>query len=327
MDSDKKKLADQFIQKHLSEKGVMAHGLLHKGSTVASTIPWSLHSHYKFGFNGSYFNERLGPHCLYNVDYGTLSRPPQDLESELILALRQVSDIFGRFAIPDTGSLISGVYLSLAKKAGVSYSLVPVPFSSPEFDAYREEFSSKNNIGDLEVIWKSYPEKFTDLPILYEARPLRLIDHNYDVVNERRAGVWNWGIYEMEKNTCIHRHLQRESKSGVPNIFVWSPELMAAQLRHPLWLQEMKGGKTSQSNANAEFEILHTLKEESLPVAESPMSFYKDRLIEINKELRWKRWGITNDASNYPLVRLIKKWSLDYPINLKEYEEMHGTVF
>ena len=250
--------ADEFILDNTATYGLRGTNTTHnppKWSQLRghTDVFHTLGNHFEWGYNGhGPVKNRLSSTCMYYTDFcmnGGPSDEIQTLSMEMLKAAEQLGELYGHFVVLNRGRVEDYALVDACFHASVDFTQVVLNFNGDVVYPYdgrapttvlnvREHYLTE--LADLVVPWvrartaKSLMEMFVlramDGRQVIIPGSMHLIDHNFKV------GPANWALLDCEEDTAVARYDYFETGAAhlVHNMAYWSPELMAAQIRHQL---------------------------------------------------------------------------------------------
>lgn len=242
-----------FIDQHLNQHGYKAIAASRTRWDVQQPTGWrysfSENDHNEFGYNGLPFGLRDSPNSVFYVSYGKPTEPLAGLASVMDQTLIKIADTFGTFATLYSDTYFSRGLRKTCQRLGLPFVELNVrlegqpPYKSEifsqqihhtvttaEFLDFSEEFGRKTLCRRPISIFHALLADISTYPVIFPTFPLSLCNQNYDPVAEDVCGPAFWTLSESEDDYSIHRFLYSRGKAGIPNLWRYSPELMAALL-------------------------------------------------------------------------------------------------
>jgi hypothetical protein len=208
-------------------------------------------NHFKFGYNGEYFNLRQSPDDVWNVKYGRCDNEPFDFRTECTIAATKIRE---STSLPIYVAMSGGVDSEVVARSFIDAS-IPITAIIATYDddgnkhdvRYAIDFCKSRNvpysIHNLDII------KFWEKDLMKYAKPTKCISPQLPVVmwlSDQMKGsvvlgsgecymVKNddniWELWEKEKIASWYRHFMINNKEGAPGFFQYTPELMLSYLK------------------------------------------------------------------------------------------------
>lgn len=316
-------------------------------------------NHLRFGFNGKEFNRRPSRAATYWVEFGRPSRMHRGFAAEIRQALREIAQIYGRLSITNSGNSICRSVIMLGQELGLELEIISVDFDghpSPthdralphrlhkaawdDFAEFAHRFGQTAGCSSPWVAFEAYHGSLSELPHLYTGSTTLMVDHNSEPDQEgrKRVGPPNWAFGSPERNTAINRWLLASGKAGVPQILLWSPELMAAQIDSDLARSKLRQGSAPPASS-AEADVgskswpLFDLFPELYPnLNMTPLTTPARNDAALNEKMRALRRTLARanprcDTVHYiPLHRLLRHFGVEFDFYFGEAEQLYGRV-
>ncbi len=203
-------------------------------------------NHFKFGYNGEYFNLRKSPDDIWNVQYGRCKRESFDFRSECINAAKL---IYESTDLPIYILLSGGIDSEIVARSFIDAN-IPITCIIARFDGHLNEddiryafkFCTKYDIPyevyDINIIdfWKNSLMKYA-IKTNCISPQLPVIMWLSDQVNGHvvlgsgecyvaKNGKSIWELWEKEKIASWYRHFLVNNMEGTPGFFQYTPEIM-----------------------------------------------------------------------------------------------------
>lgn len=206
-------------------------------------------NHFKFGYNGQYFNLRKFPEDMWNVKYGRCERNPENFRDECINSAKLIYEATEKnIYVLMSGGLDSEIVARSFYEAKVPFTAVIGRYNNNKNDhdisyaiKFCKAFDVPYNIIDVDVekFWKEklleYAEKTRcvspQLPVI-----MYLIDqiNGHAVLGSAESYLtrdgYEWYLWEKEKIASWYRHFLINKKEGTPGFFQYTPELMLSYI-------------------------------------------------------------------------------------------------
>jgi len=203
-------------------------------------------NHFKFGYNGEYFNLRKSPEDKWNVKYGRCKNDPFDFRTECILAACKIKE---NTDLPIYILLSGGIDSEIVARSFIEAN-IPITCIIAFFDGFINkddiehalkfctEYNIPYKIYNINIInfWKNELMKYAtktncispQLPVIMwlsdqvNGHVVLGSGECYIAKNEELI----WELWEKEKISSWYRHFLVNNKEGTPGFFQYTPELM-----------------------------------------------------------------------------------------------------
>jgi hypothetical protein len=314
-------------------------------------------NHYRFGFDDGEFNSRRSVAADYWVEHGAPSRGHDGFLLELRRAIGEICERHGRLSVTNSGHSVSRGIIATAKEMGITLERITVKIDGtapgyvdsegPQrvyeiswntFADFAARFCSVAGCIDPWVALEAYHGFLSELPHLYTNVRIRVRDHNFDRTLRRTVGPPNWCLVEYERYTAINRWLLACGRAGIPQIMLWSPELIAAQLDSDFWrnwIRDASAPPKSMSQAAWRRTLaarpgLFQLSYPDIPMAMNAGTARNskeldEKMSQLGQTLRRANPGC-NAACCIPLHRVLSLFRIEYGFGAGNAEELYGRV-
>jgi len=204
-------------------------------------------NHFKFGYNGEYFNQRKSPKDLWNVEYGRCKRDPYNFRNECIKAAKLIrEDNDKKIFILMSGGVDSEIVVRSFIDAGIPITSIIGRYNHDlnQHDIrYAIEFCKAYGV-DFEIVdidiyefWRTKLQNYAaktmcvspQLPVI-----MYISDQvdGYTIIGSgetflvRDDDGQTWSLWEKEKIASWYRHYIVNNKEGAPGFFQYTPEIM-----------------------------------------------------------------------------------------------------
>ena len=228
-----------FLAEHLPRYGLAGSNNRVPADVALGPLParataFTRDNHFEWGFGDATFNRRLRSVDRYWTDYGRPTRPHDGFRAELIRALQEIAERYGRVSITADGGYVTEASIAAAKAAGIAFEQVVVEvegFRVPACDSsvatrrhrvsqeqlrnFAESFGHEAGCGDAWLALEAMHGAMSPLPHLYDGTEIRLVNNAYDERRNAVVGPANWSLVDNEQFTAINRYLARAGVTGL----------------------------------------------------------------------------------------------------------------
>jgi hypothetical protein len=312
--------------------------------------------HFKFGFDGDEFNNRISSSAKYWVAYGQPTRRHRGFAAELASALDEIRASIGPFSISASSSYIISAVAAISQRSRCQLSQVVIDFAGfrpvvhdkripaqridvewEQFAEFALKFATVAGCPDPWIALEAFHGAMSKLPHLYDGAELRIINNNFDPPTRTIVGPPDWSLVDNEKFTAIDRYLIAKGRTGVSQLLRWSPELVAAQIDSPQtrsWLKRASAVRASIKssgwlNQRARIQMVTAAFPDLCPAPDSRRSRMDPELEEEMTALGKRMRRLSPDCQSqhrYPLVRLLKKFGIEFDFLLDRDPLRYGFV-
>jgi hypothetical protein len=218
-------------------------------------------NHFVWGYDRQRFNWRRNYTSVFWTDYGVPRRPVMTLREELALALREIHEHNNGnlLTLSCTNSPFSAMVRAALEELGIPFAPWGQRDLSPgmrEFEKYMETFFQTTRCVDPRVAYIAWCGEQTERFTIYDGGVIRLFNHGTDDARNPYSPP-RWALVDNERNHAIDRWMIATGRRGITSLMKWSPELMAAYLRHPIIQGLLRSN--ARNNVEADDRILGSL--------------------------------------------------------------------
>ena len=177
----------------------------------------------QFGYNGHPWTWRDSSTCAFYTNYANSIFKHRSLEEEIDNALREISARFDEVAVHQSNDPGEHLLMEGLKRTGIPHQIVSWNGSGWDPEWIRE-FGGAVRCNDPMQAVRAAVGLQTDLPVIYSGGGIRLTNIDQYVKDAKPY----WSLEDQEQDYAIHRWLIATGRTGVPNFWKWSPELMGA---------------------------------------------------------------------------------------------------
>lgn len=299
---------------------------------------WTYRNHFRFGYNGKWFNLRQSLEDTFQVAYGRCDREPETFGAECIRAARLIAENTRLpIQIFYSGGADSEAVVHAFLAANVPFQTVIIRFKAglnSHDIAFADKFCREHQIVprylDLDVIRFFESGLAFDYAEQTQAVSPQFLHHmwgmdqidGYPILGSgecyiRKQELENsnglWAMHEKEKVAAWYRYFMVRNREGAPGFFQYTPELMLSWLREPLVVDLINNripGK--QSSISSKLLIYRKYFE----MQQTPTFGYTgfEQLVEIDKRVRpqlRQKYGEAEVRVNYSdLLRMLEPTQL-----------------
>jgi hypothetical protein len=347
-----KKQALEFIHKNNKTYGLMGSNIQHnppkyQALTNGSGLGFSKDDHWAWGYNGISFNSRVSSTCMYWTDYTINGGPESDVIQSMQTAMRNALTALEQQCIRHVSKLLIVNRGRMEDYAAVEQARISdIPFQQVVLN-----FNDKVNYsydGRVNTIVLDMDEQFLletindtvpwlrcrDINTIINIAILNVFDVGYQVVFPNTlslmnhnwipsgfAGPINWALEDMEEDSALAKYIWFNERNFdcIPNLAVWSPDLMQAQLGN---IENELIDCTEQyadGIMKSKWLSLSPFKEENIESTEW-LKNSQDRINELHDG------GKSNEKWYTPLPALLDTLRIEHNYG-KIYDEAYGSVF
>lgn len=236
-------------------------------------------NHFKFGYNGKWFNERKKDSDSWQVHYGPCTRISLDFASECIRAAELIGAHTNKLPwLFMSGGIDSEIMALSFLKAKVPFLAVTLKFSNNlnwHDIIYAQEFTSHHQIKhkiiefDIKKFFES--DEFYQIarqtrcvspqfPALMKLATIANSSGGYPVIGSGecyfRKESNSWVLYEREKVASLYRYLIHQNIEGCAGFFQYTPEQIKSFMDDPIMKDLFSGSYPGKpSNYSLKFDI------------------------------------------------------------------------
>jgi hypothetical protein len=250
-------------------------------------------NHFRFGYDGEWFNTPEEHHVEWNCEYGVCQTQPMRFDMECKRAATLISE--RNHLIPNlgfSGGVDSEVMVRAFMDAGYPFKISIVKFNDDlnlhdiSFAiAFCEEHELKYDIIHLNVedFWNSpaliecadetkcfspmlcayfqFFDQMDELPVIGMGEGC-ICKHRF-LLPDYEPGVspyplTPWDIVETEKNIAATRHFIQQKRPSIPSFFRYTPEMMYSFFDDPIMHELSRNERVGKlSSSTSKFEIYH----------------------------------------------------------------------
>jgi len=351
----KKKNADDFIEANHEAFGLNGSNVVHNPQLYSEIEGdniriYSKDNHFKWGYNGEFFNTRHSSSSMYFTDYGKLPYTGTTLPVDLMLVhiieeLKKYYFSDEKISVINRGRYEDYAFVHACQEARVDFNEISIEYEDDENASGNITLDEETNtlkitresllltaamingwsrIKSLKVIQDILIYRKAGGNLVFPSR-LHFVNHNYDI--DRACGPRYWSLADAEQDTTLMRYhwlngetnLSADRKLALTNLGIWSPELIHSQLCEPIM-------KQCFMSDNKDSEMATDLMWQSCcPAHVEPLKL-PDWWDETEKLI-----GTYHDGSKFnevwytPLHRLAQHYELPYVD--EQTERTYGSVF
>jgi len=203
-------------------------------------------NHFKFGYNGKYFNFRKSPDDIWNVKYGRCGRYPFDFRTECVNAAKLIKESTD---LPIYVLLSGGIDSEIVARSFIEAN-IPITCIIARFDGLLNEYDVGHafkfctrydipyEVYDVNIIdfWKNDLMKYAiktncispQLPVIMwlsdQVNGHVVLGSGECYISKNEKSIWE--LWEKEKIASWYRHFLVSDKEGTPGFFQYTPELI-----------------------------------------------------------------------------------------------------
>lgn len=211
-------------------------------------------NHFKFGYNGEYFNERVSPDDVWNVKYGRCEKYPLDFRSECVRAAKLIRKSTDKeIYVLLSGGVDSEIVARSFIEAGIPITCLIARFNddmnehdiSYAFD-FCDQYNQNYKVIDVDIydLWTNELYKYASRSKCISPQlilPMWLSDQvdGYTIIGAGECYMvqnsdCEYELWEKEKIASWYRHYIINDKDGCPGFFQYTPELMLSFINHEI---------------------------------------------------------------------------------------------
>ncbi len=231
-----------------------------------SKLCFTKNNHFKFGYNGKWFVDRIDKNQKFTVEFGKCEHPPLDWRQESILAAQAIANSTDLpISILYSGGVDSEVTIMSFMAAKIPFTAQIMRFNDDinyHDIRYALDFCNKHdlkyNVHDIDIIKFFEGEMYDYAAATHCLSPqlcatMWLVDQvdGFPVIGQGECVIIldgdRWKFRESEMVNSFYRHYLVNNKEGVPGFHQYTPEQMLSFLMDDTFLPYMntESGKTS----------------------------------------------------------------------------------